>query len=59
MNNASHNETKEQKTVSQIIDEVCTEICNGYCKYMDAILEGEIYNNELNKYCSNCPLNRL
>ena len=59
MDNASHNETKEEKTVTQIIDEVRTEICNGYCKFMDAILEEEIYDGVLNSRCSNCPLNRL
>ena len=59
MNNASHNETKEEKTVTQIIDEVRTEICNTRCQYMDAILEEEIYDNVLDKYCSNCPLNKL
>ena len=59
MKNANHNEIKEQKTVSQIIDEVRTEICNGYCKYMDAILEEEIYDGVLDKYCVNCPLNKL
>lgn len=62
MNNAKSNnssDAKEQKTVSQIIDEVRTEICNTRCQYMDAILEEEIYDGILNSRCSNCPLNRL
>jgi len=59
MKDANLSEAKEEKTVTQIINEVRTEICNDYCKYMDAILEEEIYDGILNSRCSNCPLNRL
>lgn len=42
------------ETVTDIIEEVKTEICDNYCKYVDQLSE-----EELNEKCSNCPLSRL
>ena len=48
------------ETVSNIIEEVKTQICNDYCKYpneFDEEKEGcELCESEI---CGNCPLNRL
>ena len=46
------------KTVSEIIDDVKTQICGQYCKYADGVT-GEGYDQRLEKYCSSCPLNKL
>lgn len=49
----------KDKTISQIIEEVTSEICDHYCKYMrNNCLEEELVEI-LDKYCSNCPLNKL
>ena len=48
------------KDISQIIEEVKTDICNEYCKYpetWDEDAEGmELSESDI---CKNCPLNRL
>lgn len=48
------------ETVSNIIEEVKTQICNDYCRYpneFDEEEEGcELSESEI---CGNCPLNRL
>ena len=46
------------KTVSKIIDDVKTEICDSYCKYADGVTH-EGYAQMLEKHCANCPLNEL
>lgn len=53
-------ETK--KTATQIIQEVKEDMCNKYCKYtsgymgIDPDME---FDDFVNKYCENCPLDRL
>lgn len=49
----------KDKTISQIIEEVASEICDHYCKYMHGNYLEEELDEVLNKYCSNCPLNKL
>jgi NTP pyrophosphatase (non-canonical NTP hydrolase) len=46
------------KTVSKIIDDVETKICDSYCKYADGVTK-EGYAQMLEKHCANCPLNEL
>jgi len=48
------------KNISQIIEEVKTDICNKYCKYPETWDE-EAEGMELSEsdICKNCPLNRL
>lgn len=53
----------KEKTVSEIIEEVKTEICDNYCKY-PAIYDtredsSENYDEMMEKICANCPLDRL
>lgn len=44
------------KTVTDILEEVSSEICNNYCKYQNEMM----YSDEmLETKCSECPLNRL
>ena len=45
----------KEKSISQILDDVKSEICDKYCKYPYEI-EGEA---DLDKICENCPLERL
>ena len=49
-----------EKTVTDVIDEVKTEICFKYCKYFDvkSLMDEESANKVLEK-CAECPLNRL
>jgi hypothetical protein len=42
------------KTVLNIIEEVCDEMCNNYCKYI-----GLDDQDELDEHCNECPLNKL
>lgn len=46
----------KEKTVSEIIEEVRSEICDNYCKYMDSVVSDE---EVILKHCDDCPLNRL
>lgn len=47
----------EQKTVTQIFEEVKAEICDKYCKYPE---KKDIDEYELIvKICANCPLGKL
>lgn len=48
------------KTVSEIIEEVKTEICDNYCRYTTIynINDGE-YDATMEEICVNCPLSRL
>lgn len=48
----------QARTVTEIIDDVKAEICDSYCKYADGVTE-EDYDLVLEKYCTNCPLNKL
>ncbi len=53
----------KEKTVSEIIEEVKTEICDKYCKYSDINYTREYsdeeYDKMMEKICANCPLDRL
>ena len=52
---------EQKKTVSEIIEEVKTEICDKYCRYptiYNVDDEGE-FNEMMDKICANCPLDRL
>lgn len=52
-----------EKTVSEIIDGVKTEICDNYCKYSDISYTREYSDEEYDKIieevCDSCPLKRL
>lgn len=52
------------KAIREQIDEIIVDICDNYCKYPDVCMaerkdtdeaEGLLYE----KYCANCPINRL
>jgi hypothetical protein len=47
-------EEEKQKSVSEIIEDIKTEICNDYCKYGQGLR-----NDDLPEECDGCPLNRL
>lgn len=47
----------ERKSVTEIIEEVCGDICDHYCKYGDTVDEdGEC---EVGRSGEECPLTRL
>ena len=51
-------EKGKEDSVTQVIESVCDEICNHYCKYpdiWDAEKDGELIDTK----CIDCPLNRL
>ena len=50
---------EKQKTVSEIIDDVKSEICDRYCKHFDREADELEYEVMLHEYCEECPLNRL
>lgn len=45
------------QSVIDIINEVCADICDYYCKYTAA--PGEYSQSEVEEHCRTCPLNRL
>ena len=45
------------QSVIDIINEVCADICDHYCKYTANI--GEYTQAEVDDHCRTCPLNRL
>ena len=45
----------KEKSITQILDDVKSEICDKYCKYPFEV-EDEA---DLDKICENCPLERL
>ena len=52
------------KTVTEILDDVCTEICSHYCKYpeeceKDATGDEDLASEMLSAYCDKCPLMKL
>ena len=58
-------EKEQQKvTVTELLDEIVQEFCVDYCKY-PAICEAEkndpdeAENLLYEKYCENCPMNKL
>ena len=40
------------------LEEVMSEICNGYCKYYDET-EDENFDELLEKHCSECPMKKV
>lgn len=49
-----------ETTISEVIEEIKTEMCNNYCKYpyiWDAEKEGMQLDESA--ICEDCPLNRL
>ena len=50
----------EQRSVTEQIEDIKTDICNHYCKYPD-IWDEEAEGCELceSEVCTNCPLSRL
>ena len=48
------------KTITQTLDEIASEICNDYCKY-PALWDEEKEGCELSEseICSKCPLGRI
>lgn len=46
---------ESQKSVSDIIEEVRTEMCDKYCKYR----ERAINEDDIEMRCVDCPLNKL
>ena len=47
----------ERKSVTKIIEEVCGDICDHYCKYGDTVDEDGEY--EVGRSGEECPLMRL
>jgi hypothetical protein len=45
---------QDKQTISEIVEEVKTEICDNYCKYPDVLPEDVLWSN-----CEKCPLGRL
>lgn len=52
--------SKQPKTVQQMIDEVCGEICDRYCKW-PSVYENENADEDklCEEQCERCPLMRL
>jgi hypothetical protein len=54
----------DEKTVSEILEEIEREICDKYCKYPD-ICAGERKDPDgaeellYDRYCESCPFNRI
>lgn len=46
---------QDKQTISEIVEEVKTEICDNYCKYPDVLDDEEV----LYGMCEQCPLGRL
>lgn len=47
---------KNEKTISEIFEEIATKICDDYCKYPDMCKS----EDDLYKICENdCPLNKF
>jgi hypothetical protein len=51
------------KSVTEIFEEIKTEICDHYCKYPDIYDtredSDEEYGKMIKEVCNSCPLNRL
>lgn len=50
----------DNKSISIMLEEIASEICNHYCKYPDQ-WDAEEKGMDLceSEICENCPLNRL
>lgn len=49
----------EEKTISQQIEEICSEICDKYCKYPAIYDEETTGETMIDAVCSKCPLGKL
>ena len=47
---------QENKTVTEIIEEVKEQMCDDYCRYPR---EQSMAEMAINDICENCPMNRL
>ena len=45
----------KKSTVTQMLNDIMTKICDEYCKYPYEVSKQE----ELDKVCENCPLGRI
>lgn len=45
-----------QKSVTDLIEEVREDICNKYCKYAE---KGMVSDETIEDICTKCPLNKL
>lgn len=54
---------EKEKTATKIIEGVVEEMCSHYCKYTSGLMAGITSDMEFDefveKYCADCPLNRL
>lgn len=51
---------KNDKSITEILEETKAEMCDKYCKYpYEPIPEGRDDDWMFNDICPNCPLNRL
>ena len=55
---------EKEKTVPEMIQEICDQICNDYCKYPDQVRSqvkdvDDAENTLMAIYCDGCPLQRL
>ena len=48
----------EEKSIAKILEEVCNEMCEKYCKYPD-MYSPEEWENVFEDICDNCPLMKL
>ena len=48
---------ENEKTATQIIEEVKAEICDKYCKYPES--KDKDQDEIIDKICVNCPLGRI
>ena len=51
----------EIKTITQQIEDICTEICDHYCKFPEAYDTGHDDDNDrmIEEKCNSCPLGEL
>lgn len=54
---------ENDKSILQIVNEVCEAICDDYCKHSDLFknvhMTDEEFDNYTAEFCDKCPLNRL
>lgn len=49
---------KENKSITDIIEEVKEDICSNYCKHPEKY-EPDEWDNVFEEVCKDCPLDRL
>ena len=52
---------ERQRTVSEQIEDIKSDICDHLCRYSLMAEQGQVESVDemIEKYCSDCPLNRL